>query len=414
MGRTITGYAGPESKTSWMNSGTAIKIMTSSGGSTQVTLNSNEFPVKVTVSGWLGRVASLNANDSIRIHNNADSSGYTVSPTFFVRCDSDGGTSITHSNPAWVDFVGKNLKGAGLCIRNTNGASHYGVAKNYGGVWTIKIYTHYAIEAPAQVTVPDTASGNVTLSWTASVAADGTISSYEIACRDRANSSESWSAWAVLTTSTGTSASVRPNTIGGGQRQYRVRAIGTNAAYNSDWTESNICTSVAPSVNVGDKITKLQFDALKAWRESQGLTNVPTTTQGNLITATIGNAYQFEPADLFQTLITAAWYNEEEEILTISNTTTTFGGITVQLAKYGRIAFLYMNGTTSTAVTAWSTQVQLPPEYVPYVGGVFIGNRASASPNGYNFINSSGLLQYSGNLVSGATIQCSGTWITAS
>ena len=408
MGRTITGYAGPESKTSWMNDGSAIKIMTSSGGSTQVTLNSNEFPVKVTVSGWLGRVASLNGNDTIRIHNNADSSGYTVSPQFFVKCDSDGGTSMTHSSPAWVNFVGKNLKGVGLCIRNTNGASHYGVGKNQGGVWTVKIYTHYTIEAPAQVTVPDTASGNVTLSWTASVAADGTISSYEIECRDRANSNESWGAWAGLTTSTGTSASVRPNSINGGQRQYRVRAIGTNTAYNSDWTESNICTSTATSVNVGDKITKVQFDALKAWRESQGLTNIPTATQGDLITAIIGNAYQFEPIDLFQTLITAAWYNEEEEAM---SETVNIYGLTVEFYKCGRLGFIYINGQTSSAISNnWSILCTAPAGYAP-LHNVFI---PIVSGYPYFYLNVSGYLQNSGTIASGVWIQGSAAYITAS
>ena len=411
MGRMITGYAGPESKTSWMNDGVPIPITTTSGGSTQVILNSNEFPVKVTVQGWLGRVRTVNAGDTIYIHNNADSSGYTVSPNFFVKCDSDGGTSMTHSSPAWVDFVGTNLKGAGLCIRNTNSSSHYGAGKNQGGVWTINIYTHYAIEAPAQVTVPDTASGNVTLSWTASVAADGTVSSYEIQCRDRANSSESWGAWAGLTTSTGTSASVRPNTINGGQRQYRVRAIGTNAAYNSNWTESNICTSTATIVNAGDKITKSQFDALKAWRESQGLTNIPTVTQGNLITAIIGNAYKFEPTDLFQTLITATWYNEEEEVMTASNTSVNVYGLTIEFYKCGRLGFIYINGQTSSAISDnWSILCSIPAGYVP-LHNVFI---PIVSDLPYFYLNTSGFLQNSGTVASGVWVQGSMAYITAS
>ena len=408
MGRTITGYAGPESKTSWMNDGISIPITTTSGGSTQIILNSNEFPVKVTVWGWLGRVTSVNAGDTICIHNNDNNIVYTVSPNFFVKCDSDGGTSMTHSSPAWIDFVGTNLKGAGLCIRNTNSSSHYGTGKNQGGVWTINIYTHYAIEAPAQVTVPDTASGNVTLSWTASVAADGTVSSYEIQCRDRANSSEGWSAWAGLTTSTSTSASVRPNAVNGGQRQYRVRAIGTNAAYNSNWTESNICTSTATSVNAGDKITKSQFDALKAWRESQGLTNIPTVTQGNLITAIIGNAYQFEPADLFQTLITAAWYNEEEEAM--SETVTVYG-LTIEFYKCGRLGFVYINGQTSSAISNnWSILCTVPAGYAP-LHNVFI---PIVSGYPYFYLNVSGYLQNSGTVASGVWVQGSMAYITAS
>ena len=133
----------------------------------------NEFPIKMTISGQISRVASVNGNGALYLCDNSASISYSASPAFYIICSADGVTTMTHTNPAWKTFVGGSLKGQPLALR-ADGNYHH------SNRWEVKIYTHYCIGAPGAITVPTSASDIFTLSWGASTANDGTIAHYEI------------------------------------------------------------------------------------------------------------------------------------------------------------------------------------------------------------------------------------------
>ena len=258
MGQTITRYLLTSQPN--LNNENTVKITDTSGN--VLTLGANEFPIKLTIAGSIERIASINANASLSVCKSDRTATHNIG-TFWLRCASDGGTSLKHTDTFWNTFTASNLRGQSLYLASGN------VNGRHTNRWEIKIYTHYVIGAPASVSAPSTAGAMVTLTWAASTPNDGAISYYQIQCRDRDSSGASWGSWFDLTTSTTTSASVSINSRNNGQRIYRVRAVGTNTAYNSDYTESGICTSQFSSVTAGQIITKEQMDALRAQRIAQ-------------------------------------------------------------------------------------------------------------------------------------------------
>lgn len=263
MGRTIT--AKMTSTTNFTDSN-LMRLYLSSNTSTAATMNSNEFPIKATAAGTMERVASINANSGIRLCSASNRNTYKTMGTIWLKCGADGGTTLTHSMSEWNTFTGSNLKGLALGIATTNNAD-----QSRHSAWTVKIYTHYTIDPPTNVTVPSTSSGLMTLSWTAPVFNDGTLDYYKIQYSDRDNSSATWGSWVDLTTTISTQLEVAPNSNNNGQRRFSVQAIGTNTAYNSTTVISNICTTDAPNVSPGDKITLDQMNELRQYRLGQAL-----------------------------------------------------------------------------------------------------------------------------------------------
>ena len=258
MGRTITAYL-LTSQPSFTNTN-ALAITDLNGNAT--TFAANEFPTKVTISGKIERSASINANASLSICKSDRTSLYNIR-SFWLKCASDGGTTLKHTDTGWNTFVGSDLKGLPLYIAGGN------VNGRHTNRWEVLIYTHYSITAPATVTAPSTAGGLITLTWTAPTLNDGTLSYYQIQACDRNNSSDTWGGWYDLTTSNTTSVSASINSRNNGQRKYRVAAIATDATYSSGYTESGICTSQYASVSAGQLITKEQMDALRTQRIAQ-------------------------------------------------------------------------------------------------------------------------------------------------
>lgn len=302
MGRVITAYLLNSEPVFQSNDGgnppNALKITDAAG--TQTTLNTNEFPVRVTINGEMQRIASITYWDDLYIGDSARGNSYRILHVW-LRGGNEGSSYISptavvgeggQSDPlgfTYYDFVGGNLKGKTLYIFDTNAG---GTAWHHGR-WQLNINTHYIINAPTNVVAPSTANGIITLTWTPGAVNDGVLSYYAVIYRDRANSSAAWSDWSWndVRTSTTTSIQISPNNVPNGQRQYAVRAIGTNDAYSSEWGFSGVCTSQRPVVGIGDVITKAQWDQLKTWRQMQGMTNITSATTGEKITATIGNTY---------------------------------------------------------------------------------------------------------------------------
>lgn len=249
MGQTLTRYL--LSSAGNLDTSPGQQITDSSGN--QLVLAANEFPVKITASGTIGRIAAIQGPGIIKVCSNNTSNSYAISPSFTIKADSDNGTTITHTSPAWLTFSGGNLKGQPLALIATNGAYRH-------SQWEIKIYTKYAISAPGTITAPTSASDIFILSWVASTANDGVIDHYEIQVRDRTNSNASWSNWFTLNISTTTEIVVSPNTSANqAQRQYRIRAIGTDTSYNSEWNTSNTVTYLS-----GLPQTVVQYEVITA------------------------------------------------------------------------------------------------------------------------------------------------------
>ena len=249
MGQTLTRYVLTDSN--WIGD-SATRITDTSGN--QLILAPNEFPIQMTISGQISRVASINANGTVQLSDTSGSIVYNASPSFFIKCSSDGGTTMTHTNPAWLTFIGGNLKGQGLAVKASNGGYHH------PNRWEVKIYTRYTIGTPGTIITPANANDVFTLTWGASTPNDGTIAYYEVQAQDRTNSGAAWSNWFTLNTTNTTSLVVSPNTsINQAQRQYRVRAIGTDTAYNSDWNTSSIVVYLS-----GMPQTVIQYEIITA------------------------------------------------------------------------------------------------------------------------------------------------------
>ena len=106
MGRTITNYL-LTSEPNFTNENT-VKISDTNG--TVLTLNSNEFPIKLTIAGDIERIASVNANATLYVGKSDRTSTYSLG-TFWLKCASDGGTTLKHTDSHWNTFTGSNLKG---------------------------------------------------------------------------------------------------------------------------------------------------------------------------------------------------------------------------------------------------------------------------------------------------------------
>lgn len=340
MGRVITAYLLTSEPLFYSNSGSispnALKITDAAG--TIITLNSNEFPVKVTITGLMQRGPSVSYWDDLHIGNSARGNNYCILQVWLtggingnthitpISVKNDAGEALGYT---YYNFIGSNLKGQSLYIFDTNaGPSAY-----HHDRWTLDIYTHYTIDIPTNITVPSTASSQITLSWTQPVLNDGTVGYYLIRYRDRTNASASWGNWTDLTTTTNTYATVSPHSQENGQRQYAVQAVGTNAAYSSGWGYSNTCTTVSPLNSVqGEIITKEQWDALREWLLAQ---------QGVEVEG-------------------------DDENLTVESTTASGSGFTCYCYKYGRVAFLsIVGGSTSSALASGATVMTLPASYKP-------------------------------------------------
>ena len=258
MGRTITQYL--LTSESNFNNTNALKITDTSGNI--LTLASNEFPIKLTISGHVERIASANANATLYVCKSDRTSTYSLG-TFWLKCASDDGTTLKHTDTHWNTFTGSGLKGSSLYLGSSN------VNGRHTNRWEIIIYTHHTISVVPSVTAPTTAGNIITLTWTVPNMNDGALDYYQIQGCDRDNASAELGTWFDLTTSTTTSAQVSINSRNNGQRKYRVRAVGTNTVYNSDYRESGICTSQYASITAGQLITKAQMDTLRTQRIAQ-------------------------------------------------------------------------------------------------------------------------------------------------
>lgn len=249
MGRTLTYYV--LTSDSWIYGDSGTRITDTSGN--QLILATNEFPIKMTISGKIARAASIDGPGTVYLCTNDGSNTYAASPSFYIVSSSGGGTTMTHASPAWQTFIGGSLKGQPLAVCASNGGY------THPNRWEVIIYTHYTISAPATVTAPSSATDVFNLTWDASTPNDGTISHYEIQARDR-TSNGAWSNWFTLNISTSTWMPVSPNSsAASAQRQYRVRAVGTDEAYSSDWVTSSAVTFLT-----GVPQTVIRYEIIKA------------------------------------------------------------------------------------------------------------------------------------------------------
>lgn len=269
----------------------------------------DEFPVKITITGHMERIASINANERIKVCDNSRGNSYWISPAFWLVCQADGGTNLTDSSPAWSSFTGTGLKNQYLALSIANTATC-----RHTNRWTVKITTHKGCTAPTTITVPSTAGGMFTLSWSGATKNDGTISGYEIAYQDQ-DASGNWGSWTTIgtvsTSATSGSAIVGPQPVDGRRRRFRIRTVASNSAYTSSWSSaSSVVLSVRPKVTVGDTLTKTQMDSLKSWKALLGIT-ATAVTQNNLVTATQGNTYKPAVTLTSADKTNATWYNTD-------------------------------------------------------------------------------------------------------
>lgn len=130
----------------YQDSGVA-KITNSSG--TQFTLGANEFPTKITIRGYIERVASVNANLTLYVSNTSRGNSYAIG-TNWVQSESNGGTMLQHSS-SWSTFAGSALKGASLALHIGGQAM---CRRDSAAAWEVKITTvvHPTVSAGTVIT----------------------------------------------------------------------------------------------------------------------------------------------------------------------------------------------------------------------------------------------------------------------
>lgn len=322
MGRTITAYLLTSQDVFRSGSGAtanALPITNTSGN--VITLNSNEFPIKVTITGQMQRGPTISYWDDLYISESNRNNAYLLIHLWLTG-GGDGVTNLTDTSTftegsttyTWNTFVGVNLKGKALYLCDSN-ASPIAYHNNQ---WTVKITTHYTSSAPAIIAVPSTSDGFCNIAWSDASAGNGTISGYRIEYQDRNSSSASWpSTWTFLTTvstsATTGNVSVYTNGVNNGQRRFRIRTNTTNSSYNSSYAVTSAVTTIRPTVAQNDIITKTQMDSLRHWKGARAggsVSGINAVTQNNVATAADGNTYK-SGLTAGVTKMTASWYNSD-------------------------------------------------------------------------------------------------------
>lgn len=124
-------------------------------GNAVLTLASTEYPVKITISGQIQRIASTNTygvegspSPPIQVCKSDGSQRYTILGTDWVLLGqgANGGiTTLTHDGINWQHFNGVGLKGQSLYLT-------IGQYIRHNSQWTIKIYTQDYMTAGTIIT----------------------------------------------------------------------------------------------------------------------------------------------------------------------------------------------------------------------------------------------------------------------
>lgn len=117
MSQTLTRYL--LSSQPNLTNDNALPITDTSG--TVVTMGSNEFPIKLTIKGYVERTnVNANANATLYVSKSDRTSTYKLS-TFWLKSRWDDGTNLKHSGAqTWETFTGSGLKGQSLYIASSN------------------------------------------------------------------------------------------------------------------------------------------------------------------------------------------------------------------------------------------------------------------------------------------------------
>ena len=118
-------------------------IVTTATGSnpTVLTLPANQYPTKIVITGgYVERVMSVNAPDTIVLCNNNRSIWYGALVEYWLICQADGGTLLDATGgggKTWEIFDGIGLAGSALYLGCTNTADQ----TRHTGLWTVTITT---------------------------------------------------------------------------------------------------------------------------------------------------------------------------------------------------------------------------------------------------------------------------------
>lgn len=102
-------------------------INSSTGG--QFVCPSGEVPYSITISGYIGRFASINYWNELYVSTNNGTSGpHARILRFWDTCQGDGGSHLTHTGQqpggeTYSYVFNEGFSGKGLCLYVTNGAS---------------------------------------------------------------------------------------------------------------------------------------------------------------------------------------------------------------------------------------------------------------------------------------------------
>lgn len=113
-----------------LETGKPLPIINPSTGS-QFVCPSNEIPVMVTISGYIGRWSSVNYWDELYLCSSQALNGpHSRMLYFWNTCHGDGGSSLTHSGAQpggyyWENCFNEGLSGQGLSVATTNGQDLY-------------------------------------------------------------------------------------------------------------------------------------------------------------------------------------------------------------------------------------------------------------------------------------------------
>lgn len=342
MGRTITAYlltSQPDFNSGSGATANALKITDSSGN--QITLASNEYPVRVTISGRIKRGASISYYDDLCLCKSDRSNAYTIAH-FWLLGGSAGESILTHnyiypednSNDRYYynTLQGTGLQGASLYICDTNAAPR---AIHSSGNWTIKIYTEYT-SASISFNINNPNWGSATLSSTAAISAGGTVT-------------------VTITPNSGfITEFVMPNH---GSIEYTGDGYFYTYKMPNQVQAAIITIIFRPQVNTEDIITKDQMDLLRTHNNNVGT----AVTQGAVATAAIANTYKSVLKTQYLPIL-SKWYNgyiwDDGDTPATYNAATSpslkslikNGNANTQLVirKYGCIVMLRIQGKNSS------------------------------------------------------------------
>ena len=137
--------------TSYENFNNGVYLPITTTGNAVLTLASTEYPVKITISGKIQRVASTNTygtnSPPIYVCKSDGSQKYALVTSWDLLGQGSGGgiTTLTHDGINWLHFNGTGLKGQSLYLTIGQHIFH-------NDQWTIKIYTQDYMTAGTIIT----------------------------------------------------------------------------------------------------------------------------------------------------------------------------------------------------------------------------------------------------------------------